>query len=148
MSLELVVRHSTPCMYATCRGCDYAPSGESCRVLTHTTALLCRGQPTGKDGSTGAGPRHHSRSLHAAGQRTALGRRFGRQEHHGARSGGGGEGPRRYPCGGAMGPPSPPIFWHFCAIFICFHGNSAYLRPCYHALRHPFGAADRAMLHN
>ena len=28
----------------------------------------------------------------------------------------------------------------------CFHGNSAYLRPCYHALRHPFGAADRAML--
>ena len=30
----------------------------------------------------------------------------------------------------------------------CFHGNSAYLRPCYHALRHPFGAADRAMLLN
>ena len=23
-----------------------------------------------------------------------------------------------------------------------------YLRPCYHALRHPFGAADRAMLLN
>ena len=32
--------------------------------------------------------------------------------------------------------------------FTCFHGNSRYLRPCYHALRHPFGAADRAMLLN
>jgi len=37
------------------------------------------------------------------------------------------------------------FFWRF---FTCFHGNSAYLRPCYHALRQPVGAADRAMLHN
>ena len=37
------------------------------------------------------------------------------------------------------------LFWPF---FTCFHGNSAYLRPCYHALRQPVGAADRAMLHN
>ena len=36
----------------------------------------------------------------------------------------------------------------FRAIFYLFHGNSANLRPCYHALRHPFGAADRAMLLN
>jgi len=67
---------------------------------------------------------------------------------------GGGEGPWGCPCGGEMGSPSPPqapIFWDvffFRAIFTCFHGNSAYLRPCYHALRHPFGAADRAMLLN
>ena len=32
------------------------------------------------------------------------------------------------------------LFWRF---FTCFHGNSAYLRPCYHALRQPVGAADR-----
>ena len=37
------------------------------------------------------------------------------------------------------------LFWRF---FTCFHGNSAYLRPCYHALRQPVGAADRAMMHN
>ena len=52
-----------------------------------------------------------------------------------------------------MGSPSPPhIFLAFFSLFglffTCFHGNSAYLRPCYHALRHPFGAADRAMLLN
>ena len=40
------------------------------------------------------------------------------------------------------------IFFFFFAIFTCFHGNSAYLRPCYHALRQPVGAADRAMMHN
>ena len=28
----------------------------------------------------------------------------------------------------------------------CIHGNFAYCGQCYHALRHPFGAADRAML--
>ena len=39
-------------------------------------------------------------------------------------------------------------FFLFFAIFTCFHGNSAYLRPCYHALRQPVGAADRAMMHN
>jgi len=65
---------------------------------------------------------------------------------------GGGEGPRGYPCGGEMGSPSPPQapmdFFFFARFFTCFHGNSAYLRPCYHALRHPFGAADRAMLLN
>ena len=66
---------------------------------------------------------------------------------------GGGEGPRGYPCGGEMGPPSPPqapifLAFFFARFFTCFHGNSAYLRPCYHALRHPFGAADRAMLLN
>ena len=37
------------------------------------------------------------------------------------------------------------FFWRF---FTSFHGNSAYLRPCYHALRQPVGAADRAMMHN
>ena len=36
----------------------------------------------------------------------------------------------------------------FARFFTCFHGNSAYLRPCYHALRQPVGAADRAMMHN
>ena len=39
-------------------------------------------------------------------------------------------------------------FFSFFEIFTCFHGNSAYLRPCYHALRQPVGAADRAMMHN
>ena len=39
-------------------------------------------------------------------------------------------------------------FFLFCAIFTCFHGNSLYLRPCYHALRQPVGTADRALLHN
>ena len=64
---------------------------------------------------------------------------------------GGREGPRGYPCGGAMGshgPPQAPIFSVFLRDFSLFHGNSAYLRPCYHALRQPVGAADRAMLHN
>ena len=62
--------------------------------------------------------------------------------------------PRGCPCGGEMGshgPPQAPIFsgfFSFFAIFTCFHGNSAYLRPCYHALRQPVGAADRAMMHN
>ena len=67
---------------------------------------------------------------------------------------GGRGGPRGYPCWGPMGshgPPQAPIFWEFfffAPVFTCFHGNSAYLRPCYHALRQPVGAADRAMLHN
>ena len=67
---------------------------------------------------------------------------------------GGGGAPRGYPCGGEMGshgPPQAPIFWSFflfSRFFTCFHGNSAYLRPCYHALRQPVGAADRAMMHN
>ena len=39
-------------------------------------------------------------------------------------------------------------FFLFSRFFTCFHGNSAYLRPCYHALRQPVGAADRAMMHN
>ena len=67
-------------------------------------------------------------------------------------SGGGCEGPRGYPCGGEMGshgPPQAPIFSAFLRDFsLVFHGNSAYLRPCYHALRQPVGAADRALLHN
>ena len=62
-------------------------------------------------------------------------------------------GPRGYPCGGEMGsdgPPAPPQAPSLGVLrfFICFHGNSAYLRPCYHALRQPVGAADRAMLLN
>ena len=61
-------------------------------------------------------------------------------------------GPRGCAWGGEMGPhgpPQAPIFSDFfSAFFTCFHGNSAYLRPCYHALRQPVGAADRAMLHN
>ena len=62
-------------------------------------------------------------------------------------------GPQRVSMRGEMGshgPPQAPIFcdFSFLAIFTCFHGNSAYLRPCYHALRQPVGAADRAMLHN
>ena len=36
----------------------------------------------------------------------------------------------------------------FMPFFTCFQGNSPYLRPCYHALRQPVGAADRALLHN
>ena len=57
------------------------------------------------------------------------------------------------PMRGEMGFPSPPQAPIFLAFFsrdflLVFHGNSAYLRPCYHALRHPFGAADRAMLLN
>ena len=40
------------------------------------------------------------------------------------------------------------VFFLFSRFFTCFHGNSAYLRPCYHALRQPVGAADRAMMHN
>ena len=35
----------------------------------------------------------------------------------------------------------------FLLVFMA-HGNSLYLRPCYHALRQPVGAADRAMMHN
>ena len=68
---------------------------------------------------------------------------------------GGGGGPRGYPCGGEMGshgPPQAPIFsglfFFFCAIFYLFSRNSPVLRPCYHALRQPVGAADRALLHN
>ena len=63
-------------------------------------------------------------------------------------------GPQRVSMRGEMGSPSPPQapifsrFFSFLAIFTCFHGNSAYLRPCYHALRQPVGAADRAMMHN
>ena len=55
---------------------------------------------------------------------------------------------------GGDGVPQPAAgadFWHFlffAHFFTCFHGNSAYLRPCYHALRQPVGAADRAMMHN
>ena len=71
----------------------------------------------------------------------------------GCRALGGGEGPRGYPWEGEMGSPSPPqapifLAFFFARIFTCFYGNSAYLRPCYHALRQPFGAADRAMLLN
>ena len=40
------------------------------------------------------------------------------------------------------------FFFFFRAIFYLFNGNSADLRPCYHALRQPVGAADRALLHN
>ena len=67
---------------------------------------------------------------------------------------GGGEGPRGYPCGGEMGSPSPPhapIFWHFFLFsrdFLLVFMGIRRMRPCYHALRHPFGAADRAMLLN
>ena len=56
--------------------------------------------------------------------------------------------------GGGDGVPQPAAgadflrFSFFAPFFTRFHGNSAYLRPCYHALRHPFGAADRAMLLN
>ena len=47
-----------------------------------------------------------------------------------------------------VSPPQAPILGIFLRFFTCFHGNSAYLRPCYHALRQPVGAADRAMMHN
>ena len=53
--------------------------------------------------------------------------------------------------GGRWGPTARRrrrFFRIFSAIFYLFHGNSAYLRPCYHALRQPVGAADRALLHN
>ena len=40
------------------------------------------------------------------------------------------------------------IFFLFCAIFYFFSKEFAGLRPCYHALRQPVGAADRALLHN
>ena len=40
------------------------------------------------------------------------------------------------------------VFFFFVPFFTCFQGNSPYLRPCYHALRQPVGAADRALLHN
>ena len=40
------------------------------------------------------------------------------------------------------------IFFLFYAIFYLFSRESPYLRPCYHALRQPVGAADRALLHN
>ena len=56
--------------------------------------------------------------------------------------------------GGMMGSPSPPqapIFWiFFRAIVHLFMGirRTCGLRPCYHALRQPVGAADRALLHN
>ena len=70
-------------------------------------------------------------------------------------SGGGCEGPRGYPCGGEMGshgPPQAPIFFVFFFFLrkfsLVFMGTRRYLRPCYHALRQPVGAADRAMLHN
>ena len=66
------------------------------------------------------------------------------------RSLGGRGGPRGYPCGGEMGshgPPQAPIFSRFFArFFTCF--ELGVLRPCYHALRQPVGAADRAMLLN
>ena len=39
-------------------------------------------------------------------------------------------------------------FFFFCAMFYLFSRNSPVLRPCYHALRQPVGAADRALLHN
>ena len=68
---------------------------------------------------------------------------------------GGRRGPKGAPRGGGEGVPQPAagadffgMFSFFTRFFTCFHGNSAYLRPCYHALRHPFGAADRAMLLN
>ena len=63
-------------------------------------------------------------------------------------------GPQRVSMRGGDGVPWPAAgadFWSFflfSPFFTCFHGNSAYLRPCYHALRQPVGAADRAMMHN
>ena len=53
--------------------------------------------------------------------------------------------------GGRWGPMARrrvAEFSFFARFFTCFHANSAYLRPCYHALRQPVGAADRAMMHN
>ena len=54
---------------------------------------------------------------------------------------------------GSHGPPQAPVFgaiFLFLRDFSLVHGfgNSAYLRPCYHALRQPVGAADRAMMHS
>ena len=50
--------------------------------------------------------------------------------------------------GGAMGSPGPPQAPIFLHHFLLLFSAPPYLRPCYHALRHPFGAADRAMLLN
>jgi len=50
---------------------------------------------------------------------------------------------------GSPSPPQAPIFLNFFSrIFYLFSWEFGVLRPCYHALRHPFGAADRAMLLN
>ena len=47
---------------------------------------------------------------------------------------------------GGDGVPQPAagadFFGIFARFFTCFHGNSADLRPCYHALRHPFGSGQ------
>ena len=52
---------------------------------------------------------------------------------------------------GSHGPPQAPIFsglFFLFAILLVFMGIRCILAACYHALRQPVGAADRAMLHN
>ena len=49
------------------------------------------------------------------------------------------------PC--THGPPQAPIFRFFGAIFDLFFMGIR-RTSCYHALRQPVGAVDRAMLHN
>ena len=51
--------------------------------------------------------------------------------------------PRHAACGG----PLPSSAEGPCVIYL-FSWEFGVLRPCYHALRQPVGAADRAMLHN
>ena len=55
---------------------------------------------------------------------------------------------------GGDGVPRPAAgadflrLFSFLRIFYLFSKEFADLRPCYHALRQPVGAADRALLHN
>ena len=64
------------------------------------------------------------------------------------RSLGGRGGPRGYPCGGEMGSQAPIFSRFFARFFTCFKWELGVLRPCYHALRQPVGAAGRVLLHN
>ena len=66
-------------------------------------------------------------------------------------------GPQRVSMRGGDGVPWPAAgadffrtFFFLRAFLLVFMGIrcSLYLRPCYHALRQPVGAADRALLHN
>jgi len=53
---------------------------------------------------------------------------------------------------GGEGVPRPAAGADFFEIFFehfyLFSWEFGVLRPCYHALRQPVGAADRALLHN
>ena len=64
-------------------------------------------------------------------------------------------GPQRVSMRGGDGAPWPAagadffrFFSSFFSDFYLFSWEFGDLRPCYHALRQPVGAADRAMMHN